>query len=109
MRKANVVKYLMNELQKGNIYIDNQGNLINQDEFIEAKTKLFVQALTEKRVPMNMTMDDFFKESGFSVTKTSDVLLGVQKLMGNLITKEMKEKINEIYGLKKEGDKDAKC
>lgn len=60
-KRTNIIRTLLNEIEKGNLYLDSQGNSINFAKLESIAKEDYIKGLKDGTLDMNVSWNDFLQ------------------------------------------------
>lgn len=94
-KRTNIERIIKNEIEKGNIYIVEGGNLVSA-EMVENNIKEdFIKALRAEEIPANESMETFKQKRLASMRKAEDLLVHINRFFTTPETADTAEKVGD--------------
>lgn len=83
-KQYNIIRLLKQEIRKGNIFIDTNGNFVNEEKIQAHAKEQFLKGMRNGTIPMTTSCEEFCKTYAWNLLK-ADILLAELSNMGVLI------------------------
>ena len=73
-KRTNIIRIIKNEIEKGNIYLCANGNLVSEEMLTSGIADEFIKGLRAGEIPVNKSLEEYTKETVGNMTKAEDFL-----------------------------------
>ena len=82
MKRTNLITVIKNEIEKGNTLVTKDGVLLKEEAVEKRIEDSFITDLKTKKIPMNMSFEDYSVEKKSSYIKLNDILENMKLSFG---------------------------
>lgn len=78
-KRTNIVRIITNEIEKGNLYITESGNLVSEEMVTSGIKAEFIKGLNAGDIPMTVSLEDYKKQTLGNMKQASELLTLINK------------------------------